>query len=188
MGCDIHFFVERKINGQWQRVQEPEQTCETCAGKGVDEHRPSACVHCGDEAENHADAKCLFEHTTMVLGPRPCWWCNGTKVERPAFYRGRNYSLFARLADVRNSGEEEPLDDARGFPDDVSDELAAEGDWDKKNGGPLRATDWHSHSYFTLEELIHEDWSQWPDFNRTVKKLKKLGKPSEVRAIFFFDN
>lgn len=78
------------------------------------------------------------------------------------FYRGRNYSLFAILADVRNgrgfagikTGEGfNPISKPRGLPKDVCKEIQAESDgWD---------SDGHSHSWFTISELMEYDWTQF---------------------------
>lgn len=60
----------------------------------------------------------------------------------------RNYNLFATLADVRNYGETDYIADPRGLPSDVTEEVRSDYDcW---------GDDGHSHSYFTLKELI--DW------------------------------
>jgi hypothetical protein len=77
------------------------------------------------------------------------------------FYTGRNYDFFAILADVRNgrgfAGVKTgdgfvPMDTPRGLPDDCSPEVRAESDgW----GG-----DGHSHSHFTVAEIMAYDWTQ----------------------------
>jgi len=76
-----------------------------------------------------------------------------------AYYDDRNYNLFAILADVRNgygfAGVKtgfgfKPIDDPRGLPFDVSEILAKEGD----------NVDYHSHSWFTVQELMDYDWTQ----------------------------
>lgn len=76
-------------------------------------------------------------------------------------YSGRNYNLFAILADVRNgrgfagikTGEGfTPISDPRGIPDDASPEYKAIAEqW----GG-----DGHSHSHHTLRQLLDFDWTQ----------------------------
>jgi hypothetical protein len=108
MGCDIHLYVEKKINGVWEK-----QT-----GFVSNWYDPGSDYFAKDEFKN----------------------CDSP-------YGGRNYSLFSFLADVRNyDGEIKPLAQPRGLPDDVSDVVKAESDdWD---------CDGHSHSYFTLRELI----------------------------------
>lgn len=100
-------------------------------------------------------------------------------------YTGRNYDLFAILADVRNGlgfagmvtgGRFTPIAMPKGLPDDVSPEVKAESDgWN---------SDGHSHSYFTLAELEAYDWATpinmhegWVDpWNFDI--WRKTGKPS----------
>lgn len=116
MGCDIHLYVEKKIDGQWQIL--------------------------GDfEREENDDG--------------------GTWISGGRFYSGRNYNLFAILADVRNgrgfagckTGEGfQPISEPRGVPDDASPEYKAIVDqWD---------VDGHSHSFHTLRQLLDYDWTQ----------------------------
>lgn len=113
MGCDIHLYVEKKIDGKWQ-----------LQGKLVDD--------------------------------------DGYKsIQGKPFYHGRNYNLFAILADVRNgrgfagikTGEGfNPISEPRGVPDDASDEYKAMVEsW---------GCDGHSHSYHTLRQLLDYDWTQ----------------------------
>lgn len=77
------------------------------------------------------------------------------------FYTGRNYDLFAILANVRNgygfAGVKtgagfNPIAPPRGLPADVSSEVRGEADrW---------GADGHSHSWFTVNELLAYDWDQ----------------------------
>ena len=61
-------------------------------------------------------------------------------------YYDRNYDLFAALANVRNSGYINPIDQPRGLPDDISEAVKKESDeW---NG------DGHSHSWLTAKEVF----------------------------------
>ena len=154
------------------------------------------------------------------------------------FYNIRNYNLFALLADVCNYHGIEPICSPKGLPLDVSDVVKVCSDLWGVNG--------HSHSYFTLNELLSFDWGktikeagymenqQWdlfnasmntdkPDYNlripysqgirqtpisthtwheweipvkvsvgnfyeTTIPQLVQLGKPEDVRIVFFFDN
>lgn len=85
----------------------------------------------------------------------------GPELEAQSWYNGRNYSLFAMLADVRNgrgfAGVEigrpvTPIDDPRGLPANVSDVVKGMSDsW---------GVDGHSHSWFGLEELLAVPWDQ----------------------------
>lgn len=114
MGCDIHLYVEKKIDGQW--ISQDKWT------KDDD----SISVSYGDR-----------------------------------FYGDRNYDLFAILADVRNgygfagieTGEGfNPISKPKGVPGDASQQyLKVVEQWD---------CDGHSHSYFTLRELLNYDWTQ----------------------------
>jgi len=78
-----------------------------------------------------------------------------------ALYRGRNYDLFAILADVRNgrgfagartgSGFQ-PISSPRGLPPDVDERIRSVSDsW---------GADGHSHSFLTVAELLAYDWTQ----------------------------
>ena len=61
------------------------------------------------------------------------------------FHRGRDYRLFAVLADVRNNSENRPICDPRGLPEDCNDIITRHSaSWDM---------DGHSHSYHTLADL-----------------------------------
>ena len=70
-------------------------------------------------------------------------------------YDGRNYSLFAILADCRNGTRTEepfkPIDQPRGVPDDMS-ELASKLYGDGEG--------WHNETWYFVEEITNFDWSQ----------------------------
>lgn len=119
MGCDIHFYVEKKINGQW--VSQDTWTREDA-----------------DESDSYL---------TVPYGQ--------------AYYSGRNYDLFAILADVRNgrgfagikTGEGfTPIAEPKGVPEDASAEV--------KEIVARWEGDGHSHSHLTLKELLEFDWTQ----------------------------
>ena len=75
------------------------------------------------------------------------------------FCDDRNYTLFATLANVRNYGGTPYIDNPRGLPYDVTKEVKANADdW---------GCDGHSHSYFTLKELI--------DFQKNAPPLRFRG-------------
>jgi hypothetical protein len=113
MGCDIHLYVEKQVDGKWISA---------------------------DKFTRNED---------------------GDLEVQASYYDGRSYDLFAILADVRNgsgfagvkTGEGfNPIAAPRGMPEDASAEYKAIADqWDG---------DGHSHSYFTLRELIDYDWTQ----------------------------
>ena len=58
----------------------------------------------------------------------------------------RNYALFATLADVRNNGYIKPISGPRGLPSDVH--------YITKQLAESWGSDGHSHSYYTLKELM----------------------------------
>lgn len=129
MGCDIHLFVEVRKNGKW-----------TSANKWTNKYgRMSvACEDC--------------------------------------FYNGRNYDLFAILANVRNgrgfagcdTGDGfVPIAEPKGLPDDVTKEVADESSFWGSNG--------HSHSHFTVKELLDYDWTQ-------VANHRGIVTPEEFRS------
>lgn len=85
------------------------------------------------------------------------------------FCEGHNYSCFATLANVRNYGYTPYIDEPRGLPADVTKEVKADADdWGE---------DGHSHSYFTLKELI--------DFQKDAPPLKSRGmiSPEAQKAL-----
>ena len=105
----------------------------------------------------------------------------------------RNYYLFSILADVRNYGNTiTPLSYPKGLPKDVSPIL--------KYFSDVEGSDAHSHSYFTLAELLAVDWtlytnnfnSQLEDFFKLMDEMKKFsddgGIYDDVRLVFWFDN
>ena len=60
-------------------------------------------------------------------------------------YDGRNYSLFSILANVRNYGNNEPICEPKGIPNDCCEDIMKEYEkW---------GCDAYSASYFTLKEL-----------------------------------
>lgn len=119
MGCDIHFYVEKRTPDGWV---------------SADAWEPSP-----------------YEDESGRL-----------RVDyKKAFYSGRSYNLFAILADVRNgrgfagckTGDGfNPIAEPRGVPEDCCVEYREEAaGWEG---------DGHSHSYFTLAELLAYDWTQ----------------------------
>jgi hypothetical protein len=51
-------------------------------------------------------------------------------------------------------------------------------------------SDAHSHSYFTLKELLDVNWDNYQtEFMETIEKMKTIDdNPNKVRCVFFFDN
>ena len=97
-------------------------------------------------------------------------WCQEQYTNIP--YDGRNYSLFAILANVRNgygfagckTGDGFiPISKPKGYPDDMCDELLSDiymsdDSYDDLNRPYL--SNEHSASYLTLQELLNFDWTR----------------------------
>ena len=123
-----------------------------------------------------------LEELLDVTKPR---WITADKWEmdedyyyNESFYSGgRDYNLFSLLAGVRsNSSKEVP----RGIPSDISSAYR------NKIGECSIA---HSHSYFTLTELIESDKLFPNSFIDTIEKMKLIDDNYDnVRCVFFFDN
>jgi hypothetical protein len=165
MGCDCHFYVEK-----WTSSNNYE------GPRDLSEDRNQKLNEVLEDTPTH------FRWVSADK-----WVNDDGNWEVPynsEYYRGRNYGLFSILADVR--GHQVPIDKARGIPDDASTgyKYICE-QWDG---------DGHSHSYFTLEELLEVDWCQYDEymvskFLETIEKMKGIDDdPSKVRCCFFFDN
>lgn len=138
MGCDIHMYVEKKIDGQWQALQ------------GVDALSLSYAVNRLREA-CECEVSAYWEERVKELSEKTYKF----------LYTDRNYDLFGMLADVRNGtgfagcGTGDgfvPISQPRGLPNDVSEYVKGESDeW----GG-----DGHSHSWLTVKDLVDYDWTQ----------------------------
>lgn len=87
-----------------------------------------------------------------IKGENPYYkdWKDEPEFSLDWFYNGRDYSLFALLADVRNDYNVEPLSEPKGVPEDVSDEIRKEYEFWEGDG--------HSHSWYTFDELVNFDY------------------------------
>lgn len=133
MGCDIHLYVEKRVNGTWEPADD---------WKPYLEANPTWTSYMTDE--ERADYTDRLDIN----------WDD-------AFYSGRNYDLFAILAGVRNgrgfagvqTGEGfNPISPPRGLPADVTAPV--------KQRSEEWGVDGHSHSWLTLAELMAYDWDQ----------------------------
>lgn len=119
-------------------------------------------IHCSVEVKKDG---VWVSHTPLVDNP----WYNddrpedkwNTKQVEEGGYDGRNYSLFAILADVRNgsgfAGVKTgdgfiPISDPKDLPEDAGAVIRQKSD---DYGG-----DGHSHSWLTLTEMLDYDWEQ----------------------------
>jgi hypothetical protein len=107
-------------------------------------------IHMYTEIKRTIDNKPQWVNSDRWV-PNPYYLYGGEdekQYERPwdlhSIYGGRNYELFSVLANVRGYGP--AILEPRGLPDDICMLTNAENDkW---------ASDGHSHSYFTLRELV----------------------------------
>lgn len=119
MGCDIHFYTDKRVDGVWKPADAFER-------ETPDEDHPK-----------------------------------GYLFAKSSYYNGRNYDLFAILANVRNGygfagcptgAGFNPIAQPKGVPEDATAEYREIVErWD---------LDGHSHSHFTLRELLNYDWTQ----------------------------
>lgn len=153
MGCDIHFYVEVKEDGEWKNYNWREDCWE------LDENGKPVVLSYSDGATyQKTDYDKLFSHPLYV---------------------DRNYSVFSILANVRNgygfagcdTGDGfVPIDRPRGLPKDVSREVKRESYYG------------HSHSYLTIQELLDYNWDRTTKCRGVLgveeyKVFQKEGKP-----------
>lgn len=122
------------------------------------------------------------------------YWASYYANKNYANYSERNYYLFTFLAGVR--GNEEPLVEPRGLPDDCSKLIRRV--YERWKG------DAHTPTYYYLSELMECDWKDWFQdkedmeynngrhplagfFEEYLPRLYGLD-PDATRFIIFFDN
>ena len=171
MGCDIHYFTERFSD-------EPI----TNGPVDISEQRDNLISTILDD--NKIEPRWISADS-WELGDKDDW---GDGIARwnslETFYSGRNYHLFTVLAGVRSWDSSDAICEPKGIPDDAS--------YTYKDMCNQWDGDAHSHSYFTLEELLEVDWGskdlKWFE-EETIKMMKKVDPdPKKVRCCFFFDN
>lgn len=90
-----------------------------------------------------------------------------SRLQIQKIHGGRDYSLFAILANVRNYDEgNQFICEPKGLPEDISAPT--------KHEAEVWEGDGHSHSYFTLKEL--------KDYVKTMPKIKQCGLVSQKEA------
>ena len=185
MGCDIHIMVEKLVDGKWTAVKgvNPDIArnryyAELNKKRGEVERAENykrIAMECESgetlrktiaelekqypESKRLSDPELQKEYESELeyeLGDK------APEVYRDWIYDGRNYDLFAILADVRNgrgfagvvTGEGFiPIFKPRGVPENASEEYRKwSDDWDG---------DGHSHSYHTVRQLINfQHWKE----------------------------
>lgn len=171
MGTDIHLAVEvdayrgNADKPDWFLLSAPAEKCYMCGGEGViisskmknrkkewlEENDGKPCRTCAAPMHLSDDGKYAWQTYRYVGVP-------GYHVGR--WYDDRNYAVFAVLANVRNGRgfagifthiPIEPIDDPRGFPEDMSAETEA---WFTQFGGD------HSDTWLMLDEVLGYPWDQ----------------------------
>lgn len=172
MGCDIHFFTEKWSDEDFEGPRDISEERNIKLESVLDDKKTYRWIS-ADKWE------------IRYPGTEDEYWSVHRDHE---FYDNRNYYLYSILADVRNYGLDriKPICEPRGVPEDASSSYKYM--VDRWNG------DGHSHSYFTLTELLEIDWSKYntewiQDFIEAIEKMKQIDSNSDnVRACFFFDN
>jgi hypothetical protein len=180
MGCDIHFFIEKYTD-------EPQKS-----GPIYEEEVKEENINelLGDERKKSWKSIDEWEWHKYP-GESDYLSC------KSELYSHRNYDVFSTLAyGVRGDGPS--ISEPRGLPDDVSCPV--------KTCSDQWGMDAHSHSYFTLSELIdayerlkpeldkHYKDSYWGNPIDIIKeeiidKMKLLGDNTDhIRCVFWFDN
>lgn len=172
MGCDIHFFTERySTDNNYDGPRDISEERNIKLGTLLNDDKVEPRWVSADKWSYEDDGEDSYWDLSY----------------NDRFYRGRNYSLFEILAGVRGD-DDNAIEPPRGIPDDAS--LGYKTVSDRWDG------DAHSHSYFTLDELLDVDWSQYDDRNlyldeflATIEKMKGIDNDTRnVRCLFFFDN
>ena len=164
MGCDIHVYMERWTNSN--KYDGPRDLSE--------------------DRDNKLNELLGNEPTKYRWVSADKWSYNegwGTNWA-DQYYDNRNYQLFSILAGVR--GDYSPIVEPRGIPKDAS------------SGYKYMCRGWegdaHSHSYYTLTELLNVNWEEYDDchldgFLQSLERMKEIDEDTDnVRMCFFFDN
>jgi hypothetical protein len=140
MGCDIHCYAEIKENGIWRGITLAERNS-----------LPDPDWFRFAENSKVGNDKYWQERRRMWKEGKIDRWVEDTEeeeiVDAKAFEIevGRNYSLFAILADVRNYDNFTPIAMPKGLPTDVTKHI--------KKLSDEYGCDGHSHSYIDMEEF-----------------------------------
>lgn len=175
MGCDIHFWVEKKVDGKWVTAEDEVMTpCESCSGTGINDFNNLQCFR-----------------------------CDGVGKKDSLDYSDRSYSIFSILANVRNKKEGEcgyltPISEPRGIPQDsrVFEIYNQDREWGHSGSThtlkQLKEYDWYKRVAGGMYDgNTHADaGAQF--YYKTIPALEKLariyGGTENVRIVFFFDN
>lgn len=175
MGTDIHVFMERQHKGNWVPVHPPEYT------GSKDYNSPD---HDWDHFGRYADPIPLMEQLAQEALPFE------DRIPHAAeqWHVGRDYTLFANLANVRASYDDTVFDEARGLPPDMSEAVAVSVDG------------YHTPSWWLLDELASHRGAFPDDYESISRKVDLLIEAmrtiardynldeDQVRMVFGFDS
>ena len=168
MGCDIHFFAERRNEaGEWEYLPAPDDGYDYDIARAVREKL-------GTDSYKPPHPYRFASDERKVVNGYEVW--DGEPFYMRDWFDDRNYKLFALLAGVRNYDGVEPIAEPRGWPDDLSPELEAE-----------RKHIEHTPSWFTVAELqdyfarMHESLTPAPGIvdGATYERLRDTGETPE---------
>lgn len=132
----------------------------------------------------------------------------GDRHSPAAVWKEKNYKLFGWLGNqLRNDAAVPSLCESRGLPEDVSDEVANEADFDAWMASWLRLDELLDFNYdATFEDRSTTGDSPYgrtypagmgrvttyreafgPEFFNDLKAMSTLGEPANIRVVFFFD-
>lgn len=139
-------------------------------------------IHCFVEKFNYEEDK--WEQVTGFISdmyePNRNYFSEDRFKDATSPIDGRNYNLFAMLADVRNgfgfagvdTGDRiEPISYPKGLPEDISEEVLKEAE--------EVMIDSHSHSWLTLREIL--------DYDKSKKKVHRGFVTTDVYKKFLED-
>ena len=148
MGCDIHIYPERHDGSKWVPA-EPFKLAKSWWYEQILD-----AMEFEYDSVEYRDAEAKFEALSeddaiKEYGDNPlAYWDNPFDNE----HGRRNYNFFTVLANVRSSYSEvlTPISKCKGLPNDLSVRIA--------DRAESEAEDAHSHSWYTLKELLDYDW------------------------------
>ena len=149
MGCDIHIYPEKYVDGKWITAEPfvPSEwwwdwIIDDLVENSSDDNYDALVSKFENMDKDEAIEKYGDNSRFIWSGP----WDEDYKLH------SRNYYWFAILANVRNYNDLTPIDDPRGLPADISEEVRKMADqWE---------SDGHSHSWFTLRELLEYNFDE----------------------------
>jgi hypothetical protein len=193
MGCDIHLAVEgRREDGAWERVEplgvDTDRYYTKKDGKWkAGPVRIYTRVRCEvpGGSRNYATFAVLAD--VRQRGIVPHGWYGVEELVKEAVLDDEQERVLVEL----RKDMYPPIAPPRGVPADATQETLEESDWTEiqEKGWRDAHTDWHSHSYFTLSELLAYDWNHHVRFEDSVpasiaERTKEIGASKAWREAY----